>query len=120
MKKTGNVARAMVSGIYDVMNDIMIVSKIARSDASERDLAMELIEALKERGLKNDLILFDRGYPSAKFIAYCEHSGIKYVMRVSSMFIKAVSEAKKADQAEELTNVFTESWETKEFKEPIF
>ena len=64
------LARALSSGIYDIENDMMITSKIAKYKTSERDLAIELIEQLKTLGLKNDLILFDRGYPSAKLIAY--------------------------------------------------
>lgn len=92
------LARALSSGIYDIENDMMITSKIAKYKTSERDLAIELIEQLKTLGLKNDLILFDRGYPSAKLIAYLEKNNIKYLMRVSSFFLKAVNEAKKEDQ----------------------
>ena len=96
--KTVKLARAMASGIYDIENDMMITSKITRYDSSERDVAIELIEKLKELGLKNDLILFDRGYPSKKFISYLEDSRIKYLIRVSSKSMKQVNEAKEPDQ----------------------
>jgi hypothetical protein len=139
------LARALASGIYDIENDMMITSKITRYDTSERDLAVELIEQLKKLGLKNDLILFDRGYPSAKLISYLEDSGIKYLMRVSGQFLKAVNEARAEDQIVEInfegksikvrvlrfmldsgveevliTNVFDESWTIKDFKELYF
>jgi hypothetical protein len=92
--KTVKLARAMASGIYDIENDMMIVSKITRYASSEREVAIELIEKLKTMGLKNDLILFDRGYPSRKFISYLEGSPIKYLFRVSSTVIRIVGKTK--------------------------
>jgi hypothetical protein len=78
-----HVVRALASCIYDIENDMILTSKIACYDASERDLATELIEQLKSIGKKNELILFDRGYPSADLISYLEANTFKYLMRVS-------------------------------------
>lgn len=91
-------ARARASCIYDIENDMIITSKITKYTAAERDTAVELIEQLKKLGLKNDLILFDRGYPSVKFISYLEESGIKYLIRVPSKFSNQVNDAQKPDQ----------------------
>lgn len=96
------VARAMAAGIYDIENDMMLTSIISKYTTGERELAIKLIEQLKSLGLKNDLILFDRGYPSTKFISYLEKNGIKYLMRTSSMFLKVVNETKKDDQIVEV------------------
>lgn len=96
--KSVKLARALASGLYDVQNNMMMVSHIGRYNSSERDFAVILIEKLKALGLKNDLILFDRGYPSSKLISYLEESKIKYVMRVSGAFFKAVVNAKQQDQ----------------------
>lgn len=100
--KTIKVARALASGIYDIENDMMITSKIAKYTASERELAVDLIEQLKEIGIKNDLILFDRGYPSGKLITYLEKNNIKYLMRVSTLFLKEVNNTKEQDQIVEV------------------
>src|SRR5665648_1021617 len=100
--KTVELARAKASCIYDIENDMIITSNIAKYTTSERDMAIELIEKLIEMGLKNDLILFDRGYPSRKFIAYLEGSGVKYLMRVKSQSMKEVNEALKPDQIVEI------------------
>ena len=100
--KTIKLARAKAAGIYDLENDMMMTSKITHYRTGERDLAIDLIEKLKLLGLKNDLILFDRGYPSKKFIAYLENSGIKYLIRMSSKPMKEVKEAKEPDQIIEL------------------
>jgi len=91
-------ARAQSSCLFDIENGMIIASKIARYGTSERRLALELIEKLKQFGLKNDLILLDRGYPSTQLMASFEADGIKYLMRVSSRFLKVINEAKDEDQ----------------------
>lgn len=52
--------------------------------------------------MKNDLILFDRGYPATALILKLENAGIKYVMRTSTGFLKVVKEAKEPDQIIEI------------------
>ena len=63
------IARAKISEIYDMENNIIIDAIIDKYDTQEQELAIRYIEKLKELGLHNDLILFDRGYPSKEFIA---------------------------------------------------
>ena len=82
---------------------MIITSIITKYGSSERDVAIKLIEKLKVMGLKNDLILFDRGYPSANFFSYLEGSGIKYVISVSSKALKQINETKEPDQIVEVT-----------------
>ncbi len=96
--KTIKLARAKASGIYDLENDMMITSEITHYLKGEREIAINLIEKLKQLGLKNDLILFDRGYPSKDFCAYLEGSKIKYLMRMKAKPMKEVNDAKEADQ----------------------
>jgi len=142
-----HLARAKASGIYDIENDMMIVSKISKYTTGERELAVELIEKLKQLGLKNDLILFDRGYQSKDFFAYLQNSQISYVCRVSSKKIRQIHQAQEQDQVIELpvdggqgklsvrvlrftlesgeeevlvTNLFDESLGIQEFKELYF
>ncbi len=92
------LARAKASGIYDIENDLMLTSKITKYTTGEREIAIDLIEKLKKMGLKNDLNLFDRGYPSKDFITYLEDSGIKHVIRISSEKIRQVHRAQESDQ----------------------
>ena len=92
------LARAKASCIYDLENDMVITSKITSYFTGEREIAIDLIEKLKQMGLKNDLILFDRGYPSRQFFAYLEGSGVKYLMRVKNQSMKEVNEATEPDQ----------------------
>ncbi|RXS99759.1 IS4 family transposase [Ammoniphilus sp. CFH 90114] len=143
--KTVKLARAMASGIYDLENDMMIVSQITHFTSSEREVAVGMIEKLKKMGLKNDLLLFDRGYPSREFITYLEDSSIKYVIRVSKSTMREVKKANDSDQIVEmkvkgrvikvrvlrfllesgveevlLTNLWDDSLGVKQFKELYF
>lgn len=76
------LARAMTSCIYDIENNLIVKAKITKCTASERDIAKELIDMLKVSGLKNDLLLFDRGYPSIDFFHYLINTGVKFVIRM--------------------------------------
>jgi len=93
----------------------------------------------------NDLILFDRGYPSRDFIQFIEGKQLKYLMRVSSGFLKVVVNAPDKDQVIEvkyngdslkirvlkfelnsgvietlITNIFDEDFSVADFKELYF
>ncbi|MCY6355003.1 IS4 family transposase [Clostridium sp. ZS2-4] len=92
------VARARATGLYDVENDMIISSVINHYRTGERASAQELINKLEDLGFCNDLILFDRGYPSRDFISFIESKNIKYLMRVSGAFLKEVVNAKNEDQ----------------------
>ena len=48
-------------------------------------------------GLHNNLILFDRGYPSKEFIATLIENNIKFLMRVSKSFTKEVNNVRGED-----------------------
>ena len=100
--KLVKLARAKASGIYDVLNDMMLTSTITHYKMGERQIAVKLIKKLKELGLRNDLILFDRGYPGKDFFAYLHNSNLKFLMRMKSSSIVEVNAAKKPDQAIEL------------------
>jgi hypothetical protein len=98
------VARAMVSGIYDIENDKFIAAAIAKYNIGEIDIAIQLIEEMKKNGLKNDLIIFDRGYPSTELVSYLQDSNIKYLMRCSTSFLKVVINTKSKDEYVEIIN----------------
>lgn len=96
-----DVAMARVSGLYDIENDVLVDALITRYDTDERTLATKHIEALKEYGLQNDLVLFDRGYPSRDLIAYMYENGVNFLMRVSGSFIKEVNNVKENEEVVE-------------------
>lgn len=139
------VARVRGQGLYDVENDMILASVIGKYKASERAQAEELINKLEKIGFSNDLILFDRRYPSRDFILFLESKNIHYLMRVSSAFLKDVVNVKGADQIVEakykgkiikmrvlkfqldsgmteilITNIFDESFTVEDFKALYF
>lgn len=139
------VARAKASGLYDVENDMLVATTINKYKIDERSMALDLINKLESLGFHNDLILFDRGYPSQDLISFIEEKNIKYLMRVSNSFLREVSNAPNGDQTIErkyknktlkirvikfelesdivetlITNMFDESFTITDFKELYF
>lgn len=142
--KSMKLARARASGLFDVENEMIITAVLGKYTANERTQAEELINKLEEIGFSNDLILFDRGYPSKDLISFIEKKKIKYLMRVSTSF-KSFSNVKGEDQIVEIknnkeklkvrvlkfdldsgiteiliTNIFDESFTVMDFKELYF
>lgn len=98
-KSERKLPRAMASVIYDIENDFILESKICNWKSSERAVAKELIESLEIKGFKNDLIIFDRGYPSKEFVSFLESKGLKYLIRVkTSKFSTEIDNANEEDQ----------------------
>jgi len=90
----GCAVTARASILYDGLNDTIIDAKIVPYACGERELAKQHIDALCALGLHNDLIIFDRGYPSSELIAYMMKRNIHFLMRVPHSFnrdINAVS-----------------------------
>lgn len=143
--QTIEVARARASGLYDVENDLIVSSILGRYNDSERDQAQKLIQKLEEIGFSNDLIIFDRGYPSRDFISFVEGKNLHYLMRVPGYFVKKVVNVKGPDQIVEfkyddrimkmrvlkfqldsgtteilITNIYDKSFDISDFKELYF
>ncbi|WP_252232280.1 IS4 family transposase [Clostridium sp. ZBS15] len=143
--QNAKVARARASALYDIENDMIVASKLEHYRIGERETAEKLLNKLCELGKYNDLILFDRGYPSKDFIDFIETKNLKYLMRVSTRFLKIVVNAPKEDQVIEvkhnqvtlkirvikfkldsgiteilITNIFDEGFSVADFKELYF
>lgn len=84
---------------------MIISSKFTHYRCGEREIAENLIDQMVNLGSYNDLILFDRGYPSKDFITFIESRKLKYLMRVSSGFLRVVVNAPKADQIIEVKHI---------------
>lgn len=97
----GSAARAKISCIYDVINKIIIKSKIDTYRTGERNMAFSMLSELIGTHSHKDLILFDRGYPSNELMAYLIDNNIKFLMRASKNRSNEVMNAKKLDQITE-------------------
>lgn len=92
--KYSEVAMAQASLLYDIENDVIVDAILDRYEASERDIAVRHIKELEKYGDAKNLILFDRGYPSTELISELNESGIYFLMRVSSHFLKEINNFK--------------------------
>jgi hypothetical protein len=79
---------AIASVFYDVLNNLPIHSILAPHSAYEVDLAVEQLAYTQE----NDLIIFDRGYPSYYFLAVLMQMRRDFVGRCSTGSFKAAQE----------------------------
>lgn len=95
--KTGRpVANSSVA--YDINNGIIVNGTIKPYAYSERAMAEEHIEAIKNNpnlADKKILILFDRGYPSVELMARLEEAGIDFIIRTKKKYIKETEVASK-------------------------
>lgn len=82
--------QALVSCIYDLLNGIIVDTRFAPCNSSERVAAKEMIAEFHVKNIENPVFIMDRGYPSAELIDAIVSAGHKFVMRYSSEFLKSV------------------------------
>ncbi len=98
------VARTRSCCIFDILNKIVIKSKIDIYKASERAIAKEIIVQMLKDRTDAELILFDRGYPGANFFSFLKEKNIDFLMRAKINFSKDIKNAKKSDQIIDIKN----------------
>jgi hypothetical protein len=65
-----NIVQARSSVLYDVLNGLALDAALENMEQGERDLALRHSNQWR----KNDLVIYDRGYPSFEFIfKHIEH-----------------------------------------------
>jgi hypothetical protein len=90
--KENTAASALASLMYDVENDIIVDARLEPISRDERSLAKEHLEELvKLESFQNghqELLIFDRGYPSKELVKSLEDKHLRYVMRTPKGFIR--------------------------------
>ena len=85
--KKSTAATAQGSALYDVLNKVLIDTRIEPMSTGERKLAQMHIDALRKLpSFDKELIIFDRGYPSFELIESLTGRGISFLMRVREKF----------------------------------
>lgn len=96
-------ATANASILYDVENDWIADAAIDPYPTVEQAQATRHILRLKELGIASrSLILFDRGYPEAKFLAFLQTNGVHFLMRCKRKWNRAVDKTQSDDFTLEL------------------
>jgi hypothetical protein len=85
-------ATARGSVLYDVLNEAVLDAHIGKYSVGERAVASQHIIRLKELGISNNLIIFDRGYASADLISQLYETGTHFLMRVRRKFNKEIDQ----------------------------
>ena len=93
-KPTNNLIQSLVSCLTDVLNHVILDGIMAPCNGNERELAKQHILNLSKIKTDKDIILFDRGYPSAELMQYIDQTGFKYIMRCSTSFVASINKKK--------------------------
>jgi len=91
------MARASV--LYDVTNDLVADVEFTGITVGEREHASNLLDSpqlIQTAGYQN-LLIFDRGYPSRNLILDLEKRGFSYLIRCTHSFLKCVNECPEGD-----------------------
>ena len=86
------LVQARCSVIYDVLNKYVLEGVLGPIKRGERDLALEHLAHCKD----NDLIIYDRGYPSYDFINEHLKRGFDYLMRVKTGYSGLIKDFDKS------------------------
>jgi hypothetical protein len=91
--------QAKGSCLYDVLNNLLIDVKMLPIKSSEREIAVEHLNYLRELKPDHNLVLLDRGYPSMELIHHFDDRQIFYLMRCDKKtFIKEIRGVTDADK----------------------
>jgi len=81
-----SIVQARCSVLYDVENNYVIDGVLAPLAKGERALALPHLEYCQ----LDDLLIYDRGYPSYEFIYEHVSQGLDYLMRIKATFSQSV------------------------------
>ncbi|HJK88261.1 MAG: IS4 family transposase [Candidatus Megaira endosymbiont of Mesostigma viride] len=100
--KTAAIDGAYVSArfecCYDVLNRLTIAGTLDKGD-------IELAERILDAAVENDILIYDRGYCSYKFIAILLQQKKHFVIRCKRSFFKAVTAFFNGEQADKVFNI---------------
>lgn len=82
--------QALVSCLYDVVNKLFVDIRFSPCKTSERADAADMIRALGNQCTVKNLILMDRGYPSAELLHQLDSENHAYVIRCCTEFVRGM------------------------------
>ena len=97
VNKNSNRPMALLSSLYDPLNQLWVDTQFSSSLSSERDLAAKHLESAKA----DDLILYDRGYPAFWLFALHRSKGVEFCARLPWNFYNEARDLYLAPQGED-------------------
>lgn len=98
-----SVVQARCSVLYDVENNYVLDGKLAQLSQGERELAIGHMSHCKKA---EDLIIYDRGYPSYDFIHQHNVRGLDYLIRVKVAFSQVTIDFESSNKKTEITDIY--------------
>jgi len=99
--KTGGIVQARTSLLYDLLNKFVLDSKLVPLSIGENILALEHLNHAK----KNDLIIYDRSYPSFELVYHHTKKEIDFLIRVKTTFNNVVKEFVKSGKKNQIVSI---------------
>jgi len=104
-----NIPMARISTMFDVLNHINLHGLIKDNKASERDMAAEHIKYLTQISNPNqsfeDLLIFDRGYPSSGLLIMLKNAKKHFLIRVQKNFFSETNAAMKSGHCDSIVTI---------------
>lgn len=97
-----HIVQARCSVLFDVLNKYVLDGVLASPEIGERDLALGHLPYCNS----NDLLIYDRGYPSYNFIHQHIEKNINFLMRVKTTFSQTVIDFVESKKASQITVIF--------------
>ena len=93
--------------VYDVLNDIIVDSKLYPSDSSERVCLAEQITTMQKEGKqRKDIIIADRGFPSLPLLMRLKKANYDFVIRYNGEnFLREFSEFAQSRGSDKIVEV---------------
>lgn len=95
------VPMARISTFFDLLNGIIVDSRIGPYKKSEGDFAIEHMELASFQ----DLVLCDRGYAAVWFFHFLVNKKINFVIRLPKSFIKQTNDFWTSEQKSQVTTI---------------
>lgn len=96
------VAQARISVLYDIQNKLVLDTCLSKSQTGERKMAL----SHSPHWRKNDLIIYDRGYPGYDFMLEHINAGIDYLIRLKTGEYSIVKEFIKSKKKTIITTLY--------------
>lgn len=96
------IVQARCSVIYDVLNKYVLEGTLAPLKQGERELALDHLTHCK----LNDLVLYDRGYPSYDFVYEHTIRNLNYLMRVKTSFSQLTIDFEKSKKKSLIVEIY--------------
>lgn len=97
-----SIIQAKISVLYDLENKYILDGELAPISMGERAMALSHFQYCK----KNDLILYDRGYPSYDFIHEHIESDLDFLMRVKVSFSKVIEAFVSSNKYSQIITIY--------------